>query len=115
MKEVHIEIEDRRRQPSPVAVAAVEDLLSLAQQGALVSNLGFANQVRNNDLAGQAQLVCQQGIGQLRLSILARAAGRTQSLSATEARSSCSALSANELAATLADLRATVAAWRRPT
>lgn len=111
MSEVHIEIDDRRsRPPSPFAAGAVEDLLAIAQQGALVSNLAFANQVRNTDLAGQTQLVRQQGMSQLRLSILARAAGRVQTLSALEARASVDVFSGNELAQTLADLRAATSA-----
>lgn len=112
MSEVHIDIEDRRsKPPSPFAAGAVEDLLAIAQQGAMVSNLAFANQVRNTDLAGQTQLARQQGISQLRLAILAKAAGRVQTLSALEARAVVEAISGNELAQTLADLRATVAAF----
>jgi hypothetical protein len=113
MSEVHIEIDDRRSQPpSPFAAGAVEDLLAIAQQGAMVSNLAFANQVRNTDLAGQTQLLRQQGMSQLRLAILAKATGQVQASSALQARAAVEALSGDEAAQTLAGLRAALAASR---
>ncbi|MEO6278179.1 hypothetical protein [Roseateles sp.] len=113
MSEVHIEIDDRRsRPPSPFAAGAVEDLLAIAQQGAMVSNLAFANQVRNTDLAGQTQLARQQGMSRLRLAILAKAASQVQVASAKEARAAVEAFSGNETAQALADLRAVLAGSR---
>ncbi len=115
MSEVHIEIDDRRsRPPAPSTGSTVEELLAIAQQGAMASNLAIANQVRNVDLSGQTQLALQQSMNQLRLSILAKATGRVQTLSAHEARASAGAFSGSELAQTLAELSATAAAWAAP-
>ncbi|HEY8880576.1 MAG TPA: R body protein [Roseateles sp.] len=113
MSEVHIHIEDRRSPPpSPCAAGVVEGLLAIAQQGAMASNLAFSNQVRNTDLAVQVQATRQQGMGQLRLAILAKAAGQVQAPSAMQARAAVEAFSGNEAAQTLADLRAAVAGPR---
>lgn len=110
-KDVHIGIIDRRTPPAPPpAVGAVVDsLLAMAQQSALVSNLAFANQVRNTDLAGQSQASRQQGMDRLRLSVLAQATGRIQALAPVEARAVVAVLTDDAAAQTLADLRATVA------
>lgn len=113
MSKVNIRIDDRRSLPPPEAGSAVEDLLAIAQQGALASNLAAANQVRNTDLARLAQAAQQQGMGPLRLAILAQAAGCLQT-SPLEARAAIEVLSGNELAQTLADLRATLAARATP-
>lgn len=115
MSEIHIEIDDRRSpqpSPSPLVTGAVEGLLAIAQQGAMVSNLAFANQVRNTELAGQSQVARQQGMSQLRLAILAKAAGQVQASPALDARAAVEVLSGDEAAQTTADLRAALAAAR---
>ena len=116
-KELHVHIEDRRQPqpppPAPPAVAVVASLLAVAQQGAMVSNLAFANQVRNTDLAGQSQAARQQGMDKLRLGILAKAAGRVQAPSAAGSRAAVEVLTGNEAAQTMADLRAVVPAPAR--
>ena len=91
-------------------------MLVIAQQGALVSNLAFANQAANTDLAGRAQNTRQQGMDQLRLSILANAVRGVQAQTPTEARAAVTALTDNETARTIADLRAAVQAFsgKRP-
>ncbi|RTL42009.1 MAG: hypothetical protein EKK53_12690 [Burkholderiales bacterium] len=115
--ELDIRFEDRRTPttvPAEVASAtAVASLLSIAQEGALVSNLAMANQVQNTHLAGQAQGRRQQSMSQLRLSLLAKAVGRMQSLSPAESQAAVAALTDNEAARLLLDLRATLAAFKR--
>lgn len=116
MNEIDIHIEDRRGVtplPSEVAAAtALASLLSIAQDGALSSNLAMALQVHNTDLAGKAQVARQQGMDRLRLSLLAKAVGKTQALSPLAARSAVAGLTGNALAQQIADLSAALAALK---
>lgn len=115
--ELDIRFEDRRTPATGLAdvasVTALASLLSITQEGALLSNLAMANQVQNTQLAGQTQGQRQQSISQLRLSLLAKAIGRTQSLSPAGSRAAVAALTDSEAARTLLDLRATLAAFSR--
>lgn len=117
-KHVHIDIVDRRSPSAPPMPpgpgTGLDSLLAIAQQGALMSNLAFANQVHNTDLAGKAQAARQQGMDRLRLSLLAQAVGRVQALRPPEARASVAALTDDAAAHTLADLRSAAATDPQP-
>jgi hypothetical protein len=104
MPKIDIQIEDNRCDPPsrpPRDDSASAPSLATAQQCAMVSNLAFANQLSNTNLAGHAQVLQQQASDRLRLAILARAVSQVQAPDPAQARAAVTALTGNGAARTL--------------
>lgn len=101
--------------PGPLTeVASVLQVTSLdttGGQSARLSNLGQANVVSNVDRSAQNAVANQQAHAQLALSVLGQAVTSVQNLGPMEARSSVDILTNNEMAQTIADLKATTQAF----
>ncbi|XWO47385.1 R body protein [[Pseudomonas] boreopolis] len=77
----------------------------------MISNLAFSNLTANTDLAQKNAVSNQQAMNGLGLSIVAKAANTVSNLGPLEARSAVDILTNDELAQTIADLKATVQAF----
>lgn len=118
MSEVDITIVDERDSPdtpsnpgNPILTAIALNGVALAQQPTLLSNLAYTNQTAGNDLAAKGQVANQNAQNKLRLSILANAVNQIQDAGPKEGRSAVDVLTGNELAQTIADLKATLQAF----
>lgn len=111
MQEFEIEVVDQRGEPDPVVEAIATTGLAIAEQGALLSNQALANAVASNDLSAKVALARQDAGSRLRLAILSQAVGRLQNSQPLSARSAVNAVSNNELAQTVADLKAAATAF----
>ncbi|GHH57390.1 MULTISPECIES: R body protein [Gammaproteobacteria] len=94
-----------------VSAVAIGNLKSIAEQPAMISNLAFSNLTANTDLAQKNAVSNQQAMNGLGLSIVAKAANTVSNLGPLEARSAVDILTNDELAQTIADLKATVQAF----
>ncbi len=92
---------------------AVGNLKSIAEQPALLSNLAYANTIANTNLAQQNAVANQQAMNELGISIVAKAANTVTNLGPLEARSAVDVLTDDELAQTIADLKATIQAFTK--
>ncbi|MFC7519347.1 hypothetical protein ACFQS6_01705 [Xanthomonas populi] len=101
--------------PDPIVCALALTGLAASQQGSLLSNLAYSNQVTSNNLAAKTQLAHQDASNRLRQSILANAVRSVQSANPSAARSGVTVLSSNAAAQSIADLRAAVASAQAPT
>lgn len=90
---------------------ATESQNPIAEQPAMLANLAFANLVANTNLAQQNAVANQQAMNELGISVVAKGVTVLSQLSPLEARSAVDILTNNELAQTLADLKATVQAF----
>lgn len=105
--------------PSPIKIpsdviagVAIANMLAESSGPAAISNLAIANTVANNRAAGQNAVTNQQAMQQVQLASTASAVSKVQDLQPLEARSSVDVLTNNELAQTLADMKATLQAMR---
>ncbi len=94
-----------------VSAVAIGNLKAISEQPAMLSNLAFANVVASNNLGQQNAVSNQQAVGELGLSTLAKGTNTVSNLGPLEARSAVDVLSNNELAQTIADLKATLEAF----
>jgi hypothetical protein len=85
--------------------------MAIAGQPSMLSNLAYANILSSNDLGAKNQVSNQDAQNKLRISILSRAVNRVQNLQPLQARSAVDVLTNNELAQTITDLKATMAAF----
>lgn len=91
---------------SSVAVANVK---SVAEQPALLSNLAFGNLVANVNLSQQNAVSHQQAMTQLMASVVTKAVNQISTLSPVESVAINKLDYANELAAAISDMQATMA------
>lgn len=84
------------------------------EQPAMLDNLAYANLVANTNLAQQNAVAHQQAMNELGIAVVAKAVDTVTNLGPLEARSAVDALSNNELAQTVADLKAAVQAFTQP-
>lgn len=105
-------------QPSPIAetatVIGVANLKSVAEQPAMLSNLAYSNLVANTNLLQQNAVANQQAMNELGISVVGKVVNSLTNLGPLEARSAVDVLSNNELAQTIADLKATLQAFQSP-
>lgn len=90
---------------------AIGNLKAIADQPAMISNLAYADLVANTNLAQQNSVSNQQALNEVGLAVTGKAVTNVANLGPLEARSSVDVLTNNELAQTIADLKATVAAF----
>jgi len=94
-----------------VTVIGVSNLKSVAEQPAMLSNLSFSNTVTNTNLSQQNAVSNQQAMNELGISILGKTVNKVSDLGPLEARSAVDVLTNNELAQTIADLKASLEAF----
>lgn len=94
-----------------VSAVAIGNLKSISEQPAMLSNLAFSNTVANTNLAQQNAVANQQAMNELGISIVAKASNTVSNLGPLEARSAVDILTNDELAQTIADMKATLQAF----
>jgi hypothetical protein len=94
-----------------VSATAIANLKAISEQPAMLSNLAFANSVSSTNLGQQNAVTNQRSVSDLGISTLARGTNTVSNLGPMQARSAVDALSNNELAQTIADLKAVVAGF----
>jgi hypothetical protein len=77
----------------------------------MLSNLAFSNLVANTNLSQQNAIANQQAMNELGIAIVGKTVNKVTDLGPLEARSAVDVLTNNELAQTIADLKATVEAF----
>lgn len=91
-----------------VSAVAIGNLKAISEQPAMLSNLAYSNVVANTNLSQQNAVANQQAMNELGISILAKASNTISNLGPLEARSAVDILTNDELAQTIADLKAAV-------
>lgn len=92
-------------------VIGITNLKSVGEQPAMLSNLAYSNTVANTNLSQQNAVANQQAMNELGISIVGKTVNNIANLGPLEARSAVDILSNNELAQTIADLKATAQAF----
>jgi hypothetical protein len=96
-----------------VTVIGVSNLKSVAEQPAMLSNLSYSNTITNTNLSQQNAVSNQQAMNELGISILGKTVNKVSDLGPLEARSAVDILTNNELAQTIADLKATIQSFTK--
>lgn len=94
-----------------LSAVAIGNLKAISEQPAMLSNLAFSNVVSTNNLGQQNAVANQQAVGELGVSIVAKGSNTISNIGPLEARSAVDILTNNELAETIADLKATLQAF----
>ena len=94
-----------------ISAVAIGNLKSISEQPAMLSNLAFMNTAANTNLSQQNAVANQQAMNELGISIVAKASNTVSNLGPLEARSAVDILTNDELAQTIADLKATIQAF----
>jgi len=97
-----------------IDATAVASLKAIASQPAMLSNLAYSNLIANVNLAQQNAVANQQAMNELGISIVGKTVNKVSDLGPLEARSAVDVLTNNELAQSIADLKATLAAFSAP-
>lgn len=92
-------------------VINITNLKSVGEQPAMISNLAYGNLVNNTNLSQQNAVSNQQAMNELGISIVGKTVNKVSDLGPLEARSAVDILTNNELAQTIADLKATLQAF----
>jgi hypothetical protein len=93
-----------------ISAVATGNLKAISEQPALLSNLAYSNVVSTTNL-GQQNAVANQ---QISTPIVAKAVNTVSDLGPMDSRSAVDVLTNNELAQTIADLKASVEAFAAP-
>jgi hypothetical protein len=97
-----------------VSSVAIGNLKAISEQPAMLSNLAYSNVVSTNNLGQQNAVANQQAMNELGISVIAKGSNTVSDLGPMEARSAVDILTNNELAETIADLKATMQAFAGP-
>jgi hypothetical protein len=89
-----------------ISAVAIGNLKAISEQPAMLSNLAYSNVVASTNLSQQNAVANQQAMNELGISIVAKASNTVSNLGPLEARSAVDVLSNNELAQTIAELKA---------
>ncbi|WP_170113051.1 RebB family R body protein [Ahniella affigens] len=90
---------------------AISNAKSIGEQPAILANLALANLITNTNLSQQNAIATQQAMNELQISVTGKVVQMLTTLGPLEARSAVDVLTNNELAQTIADLKATIAAF----
>ncbi|WP_345776015.1 hypothetical protein [Rhodanobacter sp. K2T2] len=93
---------------------ATGNLKAISEQPALLSNLAYSNVVSTTNLGQQNAVANQQAGNQISTPIVAKAVNTVSDLGPMDSRSAVDVLTNNELAQTIADLKASVEAFAAP-
>ncbi|MCM8528979.1 MAG: RebB family R body protein [Lentisphaeraceae bacterium] len=94
-----------------VQSVAIGNLKSISEQPAMISNLAYSNVVTTTNLSQQNAVSNQQAMNEVGISVVGKTVNNVANLGPLEARSAVDILTNNELAQTIADLKATVQAF----
>lgn len=94
-----------------VEAVAIGNFKSISEQPAMFSNLLFSNVVATTNLSSQNAVANQQSMNELNISVTAKSTNAVSDLGPLEARSAVDILSNNEVAQTIADLKASLQAF----
>lgn len=94
-----------------VTVLGITNLKSIGEQPAMLANLTYSNVIANTNLSQQNAVSNQQAMNELGVSIVGKTVNMISNLGPLEARSAVDVLTNDELAQTIADLKATVQAF----
>lgn len=94
-----------------VTVIGVTNLKSVGEQPAMLSNLAYSNTVSNTNLSHQNAVSNQQAMNELAISVVGKTVNKVSDLGPLEARSAVDILTNDEVAQTIADLKATLQAF----
>jgi len=94
-----------------VEAVAIGNFKSISEQPAMFSNLLFSNVVATTNLSSQNAVANQQSMNELNVTVTAKSTNAVSDLGPLEARSAVDILSNNEIAQTIADLKASVQAF----
>ena len=111
MGEIDITIIDNSDKNSATVEAIALTGLAIAEQPSMLSNLAYSNTLSSNDLGVKGQVSNQNAQNKLSISILSNAVNQVQNNLPLQARSAVDVLTNNELAKTVADLKAVMAAF----
>lgn len=90
---------------------AIGNAKAIGEQPAMLSNLAYANTVANTNLSQQNAVANQQAMNELGIAVTGKAVNIVANLGPLEARSATEILTNNELAQTIADLKATLSSF----
>lgn len=119
MDEINITIVDNSDKPiaenddksSTTTEAIALTGLVIAEQPSMLSNLVYSNTLSSNDLGTKGQVFNQNAQNKLRIAILSNAINQVQNNLPLQARSAVDVLTNNELAQTITDFKAAMAAF----
>lgn len=94
-----------------ITAVATGNLKAISEQPALLSNLAYSNAVSSNNLGQQNAVSNQQAGNQLGVPLVAKAVNAISNIDPLASRSAVNVLTNNELAQTIADLKASVEAF----
>lgn len=94
-----------------VSAVATGNLKAISEQPALLSNLAYSNVLSTNNLGQQNAVSNQQAGNQISAPIVAKAVNTVSDLGPMDSRSAVDVLTNDELAQTIADLKAAVEAF----
>lgn len=94
-----------------VSAVATGNLKAISEQPALLSNLAYSNVVSTNNLGQQNAVANQQAGNQISAPIVAKAVNTVSDIGPMDSRSAVDVLTNDELAQTVADLKASVEAF----
>lgn len=97
-----------------VSAVATGNLKAISEQPAMLSNLAYSNVVSTSNLGQQNAVSNQQAGNQLGVPLVAKAVNTIGNLGPMAARSAVDVLTNNELAQSIADLKASVDAFADP-
>lgn len=97
-----------------VSAISIGNVKAIAEQPAMLANLAHANLIANTNLSQQNAVSNQQAMNELGIAVVAKAANTLGNLSPLEARAAVDVLTNDELAQTIADLKAAVQAFTQP-
>lgn len=113
--EVDIIFVDNRGKNDPTKGSIMEAValtgVVMSEQPSMLSNLAYSNILSSNDLSAKSLVSNQNAQNKLRLSILSKAVNQIQNSQPLQARSAMDMLTNNELAQTVADLKAIATAF----
>ncbi|MCH6257817.1 RebB family R body protein [Puniceicoccaceae bacterium K14] len=96
-----------------VTVIGVTNLKSVGEQPAMLSNLAYSNTVSNTNLSHQNAVSNQQAMNELGISVVGKTVNKVADLGPLEARSAVDVLTNDEVAQTISDLKASLAAFAK--
>lgn len=91
---------------------AIGNAKSVAEQPAMLSNLAYSNTIANTNLSQQNAVANQQAMNELSISVVGKTVNNISNLGPLAARSAVDVLTDNELAQTIADLKAALQAFQ---
>ena len=86
--------------------SGINALKAIAEQSSMLSNLAMSNLISNNNRSQQNTVQNQSSINKVFISTTSKSVNLVNTLTPTESRGATSILSNNEIAQSLADLRA---------